>query len=325
MSTELMASPSAGGAEGRRRKPPRSAIARRFERPAAKPAGEPVGAPPIGAGLATTLAILVVVAGLAVWAVFYALVLSGFQEHRAQGTLYDNLRVELANETAPTGGPIKDGAPVALISSEVLGLHNAVIVEGTTSGDLQNGPGHRIDTPLPGQPGVSVLFGKSATFGAPFGSLAKLRPGNVITSTTQQGTFTYKVLDVRVAGDPFPAPITGTQGRLTLVGSVGHGWRSGWAPTQVVYVDADLQGAGKPGAGGGPTSQPVDQAVMARDTSDLTPLVLWLELLLVAAVAFVWSRRHWGGPQVWLVGAPALIAVIWLVTESATPLVPNLL
>ena len=33
-----------------------------------------------------------------------------------------------------------------------IGLHDVVIVEGTDSGDLRDGPGHRRDTPLPGQP-----------------------------------------------------------------------------------------------------------------------------------------------------------------------------
>jgi sortase A len=253
------------------------------------------------------------------------LVVSGLQEHRAQHGLYATLREQLAAETAPVGGVVKDGAPIATLSVPALGLNKSVVVEGTTSTDLQNGPGHRVDTVFPGQAGVSVVFGKSATFGAPFGKLTSLKPGDVITATTGQGSFTYHVIDVRTPGMPFPPAVTGTAGRLILVSAYGHGWRSGWAPSQVVYVDANLQGAGKASPGGGPTAQPANQVAMARDDTALTPLVLWLELLIVAAVGFVWSRRHWGTWQVWLVGAPALFAVIWVVTETATRLLPNLL
>ena len=49
-----------------------------------------------------------------------------------------------------------------------------VVVEGTTPGEPDAGPGHLRDTPLPGQAGVSVVFGRRATFGAPFASLPQL-------------------------------------------------------------------------------------------------------------------------------------------------------
>lgn len=270
----------------------------------------------------TALAVLAV---FAVWLVIFALVLSGFQEHRAQRGLYAKLRAELAAETAPLGGQISNGAPVAIIDAPNAGIHHAVVVEGTTSTDLQNGPGHRVDTVLPGQAGVSVILAKGVTFGAPFSEVTRLSRGDVITATTGQGTFHYRVADVRYAGDPLPPLLSGRQGRLILVAAVGEGIRAGWAPSQIVYVDADLQGAGKLSPGGGPTVQPADQVVMAGDDSALTPLVLWLELLIVTAVAVVWSRRKWGGWQVWLVGTPALLAVLWLVTETAARLTPNLL
>lgn len=285
----------------------------------------PAPVAPLPAGLGTCVAILSVVAALALWAVVYALGLSNIQEGRTQHTRYDTLRESLAAETTPIGGQIKEGTPVALMSSTALGLNRAVVVEGTSSRDLQGGPGLSMTSVLPGQSGVSVIFGKSVTFGAPFRDLTKLKTGNLISVTTQQGSFSYHVIDVRVAGDPYPAPVSGTQGRLILVGAMGHGWRSGWAPSQIVYVDADLAGAGKSPPGGGPTVAPTNQLAMARDTSGLTNLVLLLELLLVVAVGFVWARRSWGGVQVWLVGTPALVAVVWLVTESASRLLPNLL
>jgi len=283
------------------------------------------GGPPSTGPGGTVLVVLALLCALAFWVVLYALVLSGFQERHTQAQMYASLRADLANEVAPLGGQITDGAPVALISASQAGINRAVVVEGTTSTDLQKGPGHRVDTVLPGQAGVSVVFGKSATFGAPFAHITRLQPGDGITAVTGQGTFTYRVTDVRRPGDPVPPLLSSGQGRLTLVSAEGSGWRSGWAPSQVVYVDANLVGKAQPSPGGGPTVQPSNQVAMAIDRTALTPLVLWLELLVVVGIGFVWAHRRWGGRQVWLVGVPAMLAILWVVTETAARLLPNLL
>lgn len=280
---------------------------------------------PLSTPAAISVAAAAILFAVAIWAILYAFVLSGVQEHTAQRGLYAKLRLELANEVAPVGGQVADGAPIALINVPALDLKDNVVVEGTTTTDLQNGPGHQVNTVFPGQAGVSVIYGKSATFGAPFRSVSHLRSGDKVIATTGQGTFTYTVNDVRRAGDPLPQPLAAGQGRLTLVAAVGHGWRAGWAPSQIVYIDATLNGKGKASPSGGPAVQPASQLPMSRDDSALTPLVLWLELLVVTSVAFVWARGRWGGWQVWLVGTPALLAVVWVVTETAARLLPNLL
>ncbi|HTW18938.1 MAG TPA: class E sortase [Mycobacteriales bacterium] len=293
----------------------------------AKPTGrKPRSAPaPMSASAAITVAVAVTLFAIAIWAILYAFTLSGIQEHSAQRGLYAKLRAELANEVAPVGGQIKEGAPVALINAPAIGLKDTVVVEGTSATDLQSGPGHQVNTVFPGQAGVSVIYGKSVTYGAPFARVTSLRSGDQITATTGQGTFRYTVNDVRRPGDPIPQPLATGAGRLTLVAAVGSGWRRGWAPSQIVYVDASLVGRGKASPSGGPTVQPANQMSMARDDSALTPLVLWLELLVAGSVAFVWARRRWGSWQVWLVGTPALLAVVWVVTETAARLLPNLL
>ncbi|MFD0572399.1 sortase [Kitasatospora gansuensis] len=57
-----------------------------------------------------------------------------------------------------------------------LGLRE-VIREGSTGEVLAAGPGHRRDTAMPGQAGSSVLLGRQAGFGGPFGSIGQLRTG----------------------------------------------------------------------------------------------------------------------------------------------------
>lgn len=259
------------------------------------------------------------------WLVLYAVVFSGLQEERAQHGLYAALRAQLASETAPVGGLIKPGAPLALLDAPDIGLHDEVVVEGTSSATLQKGPGHLANTVLPGQAGVSAIFGKSVTFGGPFASIPKLQMGNPITVTTVQGVAHYVVTDVRRGGDPLPAPLSPAQGRLTLVAVVGPGWRSGWAPTGLVYVDANLQGTGQTGPPGRPTQVSAAQQAMGSSSSALYSLALWLEAMAIVAVGVTWARSRWGGWQVWLAGAPLVLATVWIVTETATRLLPNLL
>lgn len=266
-----------------------------------------------------------VVGGLALWFVCYALLLSGLQERHSQALLYDRVRQELAAVTAPIGGAIHEGAPVGVLRIPQIGLDNGVFVEGTASADLETGPGHLPDTALPGQAGASVIYGKSSTYGAPFANLASLKPGSTFTAITGQGSFTYTVEDVRFPGDPLPTVLSANQSRLILVGARGHGWRSGWAPTQVYYVDAMMtHGKVQPAPAGRPTAVPADMQPGANDTSRLVPLVLWLELLLVVVVAIAWAALRWVFWKTWLVGAPVLIAVLWGVTNAFMPVLPNL-
>src|SRR5262249_5138189 len=94
----------------------------------------------------------------------HAFGLSNLSEHRAQVTMLADFAYALDQAVAPTG-PTTEGAAVAVLDIPEIGLDSAVVVEGTSSRDMMNGPGHRPDTVLPGQAGVSVIYGKRATFG----------------------------------------------------------------------------------------------------------------------------------------------------------------
>lgn len=69
-----------------------------------------------------------------------------------------------------------------------------VIINGTRRDDLRKGPGHYPSTPLPGQAGNAAIAGHRTTYGAPFGDLDQLEPGDLIEVETFQGTFFYEVL-----------------------------------------------------------------------------------------------------------------------------------
>lgn len=101
-----------------------------------------------------------------------------------------------------------------------------VVVAGTRRDDLRKGPGHYVNTPLPGQSGNAAIAGHRTTYGAPFGDLDLLVPGDQIIVETFQGTFNYEVLPVEttqgVSGHsivtPFDVQVLDDYGdnRLTL-------------------------------------------------------------------------------------------------------------
>jgi sortase A len=291
-------------------------------RRSARPA---TAARPLSATQTIVAWLLLVVAGLTLWFVLYGLVFSRLQESRGQQELYARFREQLALATAPTGAGAKIGAPVALISAPVAGLSSAVVVEGTTGTALRDGPGHRRDSVLPGQPGVSVIYGKSVTFGGPFKHVDQLAPGAAIDVTTGQGTMHFVVDRVRHDGDPLPAPPAAGESRLTLVTAASSGWLGPWTAHSSVFVDATLHGKAQPAAATAPTAISSDEQPMASSTSSLTTLVFCLQGLLLAAVGLTWARSRWGRWQTWMVGIPVLLALLWVTTDTTFGLLPNLL
>jgi len=269
---------------------------------------------PLAATSATILAALLL--GFAA----YVGVIGTVVHARAQQLAYATLREQLANGTAPLGQiaaggqPVPLGAPVALLDGP--GLHE-VIREGTTAGVLTGGPGHRRDTPLPGQPGTCLIYGRAAAFGGPFGGIAALRPGVQLTVTTGQGRHTYRVTGVRRAGDPLPPA---SPARITLVTASGPAF----LPSGALRVDADLTSTAVPMAPLRPVALTPAERPLAGDSGALLGLVLWGQALVVAACLVVWMTVRWGRRQAWLVGVPILAALGIAVAASAAQLLPNL-
>lgn len=266
---------------------------------------------------ATALSIL---AALMLGFVAYVAVVGNVVHARAQQLAYASLRNELANGTAPLGQvddrgrAVALGAPVALL--EAPGIRE-VVREGTTSGVLTGGPGHRRDSVLPGQPGVSVIYGRKAAFGAPFAGIATLRRGALFHVTTGQGRHEYRVLGVRRSGDP--APIGGGP-RLTLVTATGPAY----LPSGVLLVDTALVSAPVPAAPLRPIAMTGSEGPLAGDRTALVAMVLWGQGLVLAACLVVWMGVRWGRRQAWLVGVPLLGALGLVVASSAARLLPNL-
>lgn len=256
------------------------------------------------------------------------LVVSQLIHARDQEVLYSDFRSELANAIAPVGQTdingalLQPGAAIAILEIPDIGLQE-VVVEGTTSTVTQSGPGHKRDTVLPGQAGTSVIYGRQAAFGGPFGQLEILQPGMTIVATTGQGVAEYRVIGVRRPGDPIPALLQSGEGRLTLVTAMGPRFM----PTDLLRVDAELVSQVQPTPPRVITPASMDPAeqAMAGDPEGLVPLLLWLQVLLAVAVATVWLVLRWGRWQAWLVAAPIFFFAGVMASMSAIRLLPNLL
>jgi sortase A len=98
----------------------------------------------------------------------------------------------LAFQSRALNRKAKNGQPIGRIRMKRIGL-SKVIVEGTDSAALRDGPGHHPDAPLPGAPGTVAIAGHRTTYGAPFRRIDKLRKGDEIEVDMPYGKFTYVV------------------------------------------------------------------------------------------------------------------------------------
>jgi sortase A len=251
---------------------------------------------------------------LVVGFVGYLLGVSRIQEASAQRRLYATLAGELGQDIGPLG-PTRPGAPVAVLAMPGIGITDLVVVEGTSPEDMMAGPGHLRNTPLPGQLGLSVIFGRRVTFGAPFARLASLRPGDKITAITQQGKSVYKV--VAVGDSQHPVKDTSLN-RLALLTT-----SSSSVPTYYLEVDADLVSTVHNGPVQMPAIGPSEQA-LAGDSGALVLTMVWGLALVIVSVGAAVGAARWAPWPVYLVATPAVLAIVWILYENFAALLPNL-
>jgi hypothetical protein len=308
---------------------------------------------------------------------------------REQIVQAEQIRFSLANGQGPVaqmdanGDLYPLGTPVAIMEIPALNV-TAIVDEGTTSRVLLSAPGHRRDTPLPGQTGVSVIYGRQSLYGGPFGGLAALHAGNTIRVTTAQGVSLYKIYGVRTGDaatateEPVTAPTTSpsasaapsasptatpstsaspsatpsaspkpsasatpapgatdapttssttptastSPARLTLVSTTGFPF----FPDRIIRVDADIVTTANPAPLPiiYPASLTPAERLLGTDDSGWLPLLLLLELGLVAVALALVGIRRWGRIQTWVVAVPVLLAIGIALAETVVILMPNL-
>ena len=113
------------------------------------------------------------------------------------------LRRELMQLPRAQSGPLRridDGAVFGRIEIPKLGVR-MVVVQGTSTADLERGPGHYRISALPGTGGTVAIAGHRTTYLHPFRHLDRLRRGDAIVLEMPYGTFRYAVTGQAIVSD----------------------------------------------------------------------------------------------------------------------------
>jgi sortase A len=230
-------------------------------------------------------------------------------------------------EALPPPPPPDDGEAVAHISIPAIGL-DKVVVQGVEVSDLKKGPGHYVDSPLPGQPGNAAIAGHRTTYGAPFNRIDELKAGDEILVTTLQGSFRYEVREqLIVAPDQVDVLDDFDDNRLTLTSC--HPKYS--ARQRIVVVSALVGPAAEPspppanapqdGNASGTTAQTIDAGLGGERAS------AWPAVLLGVACALIWAAawllgKLWEKWPAYAVGLPVFLVALFFFFENFARLLP---
>jgi sortase A len=248
-------------------------------------------------------------------------------------------------DTLPEELRPQSGAAVGQIVIPAIGV-DWTFVEGVSVANLKDGPGHYPTTPLPGQAGNAAIAGHRTTYGAPFGRVDELAPGDEIDITTVQGTFTYLVETTEIVSpsqtevlaadhwdfDGDPATIDDT---LTLTSC-----HPKYSARQRIIIGARLVGqpaapfprdapiAANPGDDPGDSTEIVafegDAGDLSGDRAGAWPAILWggiCALIWVAAWLIGRRRRTLKWPA-YVVGFLPFMIALYFFFENFSRLLP---
>jgi len=157
--------------------------------------------------------------------VVYELWVTNVFAHEQQVKVHKQLEKEWAAGTDPldTGklalpggkqGVIPTGTGIANLYIPRLGTdYHFTIVEGTDDASLERGPGHYVNTALPGQVGNFAVAGHRVGKGEPFLNLDHLRPGDPVVVETKSEWYVYRVKGNVQTGDLNDKGTDGIPGR----------------------------------------------------------------------------------------------------------------
>jgi len=219
----------------------------------------------------------------------------------------------LASTTAVTGP--EQGSLMARLRIPAIGV-DQYVVQGTSTGDLEKGPGHYRGTAVPGQAGNVAIAGHRTTFGAPFDRLDQLRRGEQIFLTTTAGeTLTYAVSAPPAVVSPSDRAILDDFGDNRLTLSTSNPKYSA-AQRLVVVARLDQPSVTGPSPTSGPPPGPLADTQTAGWNPGRLPVVaLIVALLVLLALTYRRpSRRRvlvsLGVGAVWIAGLYLLFVAL---------------
>jgi sortase A len=298
--------------------------------------------------------VLVTVGLLLLLFVAYQLWGTGIYQARAQGDLEQQFKQSLernrpgttpatspsptttstdAPATPTTLGPITvppAGDVVARIGIPKLGV-DQYVVEGVNVDDLRKGPGHYPSTQLPGHEGNAAIAGHRTTYGAPFGDLDQLVPGDRIVVTTVQGKFRYTVTEQRVVDpseisvlDPSQDPARAGHELATLTLTTCNPKYSA-EQRLIIRAQLDLSADQLPLP---PASTRQGEAAtsiggLSGESSSRTPAIIWG--VIAAVIGLLWWLLFHRHPRwtTWLIGVVPFLAALFVCYVYVERLLPS--
>ena len=220
--------------------------------------------------------------------------------------------------TEPAPPPPPEGEAIARLLIPKISV-DSIVLNGVTRDDLRKGPGHYLDTPLPGQEGNSAIAGHRTTYGAPFSDLDQLSEGDLIQVRTLQGSFKYRVreqLIVRPSDiaviDPTPVdPDNPDEGYLATLTLTTCNPKYSAAQRLVIHADLDPDQVALPAPAVVTNSKLTEEGLSGEESSKLPAVIAGLIAALIGAVWWLFFHRHprW---TTWIIGAvPFAIALFF--------------
>ena len=170
-----------------------------------------------------------------------------------------------------------------------------------------------------------MIFGRRATFGAPFGDLPLLAKGDLITTTTGQGEARYQV--IAVADSSKPVPFTEIPNQLLLVTADSRIAPAHYIEAEAKFLGVTVAGTAQaapfPQSGFLPSVSAAETA-LGRDFYALVPAMAWAIALAAAALLGSFLGARWARWPAWIVAVPVLVAIIWNLYQNLSALLPNL-
>ena len=129
----------------------------------------------------------------------------------------DPTMVEQSTEAISRVTKASEGEVIGRILAPSIGL-DKFIVEGAAATELRSAIGRYRGTSFLGDKGNVALAGHRTTYGAPFGRIGELLPGDKINILTPVGTAIYEVMDPVVASKLWAGTVRAIGGGYSIVG-----------------------------------------------------------------------------------------------------------
>ncbi len=215
----------------------------------------------------------------------------------------------------PSHAPIPtNGTPIAILSIPALDL-TTVVVQGTNTLSLERGPGHYRHTPMPGEAGNVAIAGHRTTWGRPFYNLDQVPIGSLMTLSSPQGVFTYRLKRLFVVNPKHVKVLRPTlRPSLTLTTCNPRFSASTRLVARAVLVGSSLTPAPQ-------VSWPRSAAPSAPPNVMFAWILGVLSTIIVSATLVLMHliRRTW---LVLVIGVPASMIVVIGFFAAVTPFLP---